>query len=479
MASPSVTGAGEEKADKELEKLRTRLEEESDRLAGSIRRFQIVSLIALALLCVLLSSQDFRPPKWAHVQERLANWEANNQIQGAVRSIRYSEIENYQFTQSVRKPLTASVVKTGLAADIPAERNMQQVSEFLGDKYYGVSFLDLDELEKYLSLMTEQAGANVLKDLSNYGYEGGQRVATGTSLRQAFFSDYTLGKHKRLALELPYEPEKDIRSYVDAARNLIAEIKRKYPEADKAWTGVKTGFLRNYAVAAWTWGAWTGLSDNAVAEWNSIVVGSVGGIDSETISTISGGQGLPDWGSVITWIKRQVAAKAEAEKETEAKATIWSVRVALPLKVMVLLFPLIYVAARCALAELRLYLRSNVARAKAIDAVIDRGLGVYRPLLEGLRASLIEPQVIPSGWNTIRLFPLFFTEFAYEMGAFLMAAYVLYRGIHLAYYHPATWINPIIYSLMITAALLLGLSFLRTSRSAIKKLSEGLTVTTQ
>src|SRR5215510_657400 len=112
MESPSVGGEEEEKASKELEGLRERLEKESDRLGSSIRRFQIVSLITLAVLCVLLSNEEFRTRRWSNLEDRLAAWEDRNNMRGPIRTLPYEYIETYEDHEADRKALTDSVLKT-------------------------------------------------------------------------------------------------------------------------------------------------------------------------------------------------------------------------------------------------------------------------------------------------------------------------------------------------------------------------------
>jgi len=475
MASPPVAAAAEEKADNELDKLRDRLLEESKDLTSGIRRFQIVSLIALAFLCVLLSNDEFRPRKWSGLEHRLAAWEERNKMRGPIRRLPYNHIETYELQEAYRKPLTDSILRTTVANEIPSETNLLQVSQFLGDRYYGVDFLYLHNVEESLSTMSEIVGAKVLKDLSNYDPDG-RPLKKGVSLKGWFFSDNVLLGHRLLAERLPYEPEEGVQEYVKSARTLIGEIKQKYPDADREWAKQRVGFRND--IRGWPWIAWANLSDSTVSEWKSLLTESVGAVNEATLTKLGPSHSYPDWGSVIDWLKNQVAEQAKAEREADAKATFWSITFSVPLRVIVMLFPLIFAGARCALAELRLYLRLNLARITAIDALIDRGLGSCRTVLERLRAPSMEPPVALSGWNTLRIFPLLFTEIAFEVAASLMAAYVLYRGIRLAYFFPAGWINSVLYSVMIIAATVLGLSFAKTSRSATKALSDRLTVKT-
>ncbi len=475
MGSPPVATTAAEKADHELGKLRDRLQEYSKDLTNGIRRFQIVSLIALAVLCLLLSNEDFRPRKWLGFENRLTAWEERNKLRGPIRRVPYSYIETYELQEAYRKGLTDSILRTTVASEIPAEATLQQVSELLGDRYYGVDFLYLHNVEESLSIMSEIVGAKVMKDLSNYRTDGHPlKPPEWLSIKGWFFSDNVLFGHRLLAERLPYEPEEGVQEYVKSARKLIGEIKQKYPDADREWTKHRVGLHND--IRYWPWIAWTNLSDSTVSEWKSLLTESVGAANEATLSKIGK---APDFGSVIDWLKHQLAELAKTEREAaETKATFWSVTFSVPLRVIVLLFPLIFAGARCALAELRLYLRLNLVRTSAIEAVIDRGLGSYQTLLERLRAPSMELPGAFSGWNTLRSFPLLFTEIAFEIAASMMAAYVLYRGIRLAYVSPAGWINSVLYSVMIIAALVLGIAFVKTSRSATKTLSERLTVET-
>lgn len=463
----------DDSAYEELRFVREKLEKEANGLALATTRFQILSLAGLLVLCLLLANESFEPPKWQRAVESLQQLVTRHELAAAIGKVGYQHIENYTLRQEERTLLTEVILKTGMANKISAEANMMEVSKSLSDFYYGVDFLELEVIEKSLALMEEQVGATLLRDLTRYHYEGGP-LKQGTSLRDFFFSDYTLGRHRILAEKLPYEPTKSIREYVASARALLLEIKANYPEAHTAWKKLNDEWLEKYQLSDWTWGAWLRLTDQAVADWAQIVGGSIGTIGMASMPRTR--EKELNWISVINWLNGELQGKAKQERDAAAKATVWSITLELPLKMILLTFPLLFFAGRCVLSAFQLRHKIAAIRLTRIDGLVSRRLGEHASAIDAVRPLQLELTLVEAAstrkWRELFIsYPLLFTDIAYELTSSSMAIYVLYRGINLFWWPPTLTLSTAIFTSGVFAGLALAALFWITSRDAISTVS--------
>jgi hypothetical protein len=410
-------------------------------LTAQIRRYQLVFTLFLAVLLILTSNYDFSPSRWASAHKLQVEWLDNFKPTREDRDLSYGIIVNYGTTEKIRAPLTKEIEATGLADSIPESLRVADISKFLADRYYGIDFLDLPEQEHLLALMQEQEGAKVLSDLSRFNYQGGPNPSTGTSLRDAFFADYGLGKHKVLMACCSYVPDQPIAEYVNKFKAEVARKKDEHKSAYIAWSAWNDEFLEKYRLSEWEWGPWRHVSDKMVNEWHTVLSSTVGPIDDATQRKLVGSaEKYPDWGSVINHLSAEIAGGGgvEAERKAESKVNVWSIDLVLPLRGVLVLFPMFFVWGTCILCALIIQRSILSIEIEKLDTFLGDLLGVDMGRSIGIGPSDIDPAWSFSRiWGRVRqgnlrsLLP-YAIDATYAAGAWSLALATMSIGLYTA-----------------------------------------------
>ena len=328
---------------------------------------------------------------------------------------------------ALRSQITGFVERTPIAATLTPSTKMTEVLDSLVH-YYGVNPTQLPNLRAYLDNFEKRYGdleVNQLsqKEVSESGFFGGSRSSTLYSHLES-----RLTQHPGIVVDESAGPR--IADLVQDIRESISLFEMKHASDFAAWQRVSKE-VRDWP--NWSFETWRTLGDDCVSEWDSMMAGFKS-IDRSYLEAHF--RGTTVRGAVVK-MRDFLKDQDKAAESTDARASLYSIPVRVPVFQLLLLFPFLFVLSTAALRILAVQQRIVAIRVASVEhelsAIVGDKSGAARLFSDELLniRSAVDYLVVRQ-WSQLHdNNPSIFSTVAFGFATWSLALFLLERWLRL------------------------------------------------